>query len=108
MLRAKVHVVLSLLSVLKIVTLMPKNGSALPRALPFKINVPENANTVNLKSASIVVIMLLHKGLTHIQSQVSLGYFLVSVSLKNPGSRHSHSELSGSFKTGFLEVCVSS
>ena len=34
------------------------------------MNVLENANTVNLKSASIVVIMLLHEGLTHIQSQI--------------------------------------
>ena len=29
----------------------------------------ENENTVNLKSASFVVIMLLHEGLTHIHSQ---------------------------------------
>ena len=32
--------------------------------------MPENANTVNLKSASIVVIMLSHEGLTHIHSQI--------------------------------------
>ena len=43
---------------------------SVPLALSFKMNVSENANTVNLKSASIVVIMLLHKGLTHIQSQI--------------------------------------
>ena len=30
----------------------------------------KNETTVNLKSASFVVIMLLHKGLTHIQSQI--------------------------------------
>ena len=44
----------------------------MPLALPFKINVPKTENTVNLKSASFVVIMLLHKGLTHIQSQIKL------------------------------------
>ena len=43
---------------------------SLPIALPVKTNVPENANTVNLKSASIIVIMLLHEGLTHTQSQI--------------------------------------
>ena len=32
--------------------------------------MPENANTVNLKSASIVVIMLLQEGLTPIKSQI--------------------------------------
>ena len=42
----------------------------MPLALPFKINVPKTETTVNLKSASFVVIMLLHKGLTHIQSQI--------------------------------------
>ena len=34
------------------------------------MDMPENANKVNLKSASIAVIMLLHEGLTHIQSQI--------------------------------------
>ena len=34
------------------------------------MDVPENANTVNLKSASIVVIMHLHEGLTLIQLQI--------------------------------------
>ena len=39
-------------------------------ALVLKINVPKTETTVNLKSASFVVIMLLHEGLTHIQSQI--------------------------------------
>ena len=43
---------------------------------PLKISLPENETTVILKSASFVVIMLLHEGLTHIQSQISLGCFL--------------------------------
>ena len=30
---------------------------------------PENRNKVNLKSASFIVIMLLHEGLAHIHSQ---------------------------------------
>ena len=34
------------------------------------MSLPENKTTVNLKSASFVVIMLLHKGLTHIHSQI--------------------------------------
>ena len=42
----------------------------MPLALPFKINVPKTETTVNLKSASFVVIMLLHEGLTHIQSKI--------------------------------------
>ena len=42
----------------------------MPLALPFKINVPKTETTVNLKSASFVVIMLLHESLTHIQSQI--------------------------------------
>ena len=37
---------------------------------------------VHLKSASFVVIMLLHKGLTLIQSQKSLSYILARVSLQ--------------------------
>ena len=41
-----------------------------PLALQFRINVPKNENTVNLKSASFVVIMHLPEGLTHIQSQI--------------------------------------
>ena len=36
----------------------------------FKMSLPENETTVNLKSASLVVIMLLHEGLTHIHSQL--------------------------------------
>ena len=31
---------------------------------PLKISLPENETTVNLKSASFLVIMLLHEGLT--------------------------------------------
>ena len=36
----------------------------------LKISLPENETTENLKSASSDVIMLLHEGLTHIQSQI--------------------------------------
>ena len=36
----------------------------------LKISLPENEPTVHLKSASFIVILLLHKGLTHIQSQI--------------------------------------
>ena len=39
-------------------------------ALPFKINVPKTETIVNLKSASFIAIMLLHEGLTHIQSKI--------------------------------------
>ena len=42
----------------------------MPLALTFKINVPKTETMINLKSASFVVIMLLHEGLTHIQSQI--------------------------------------
>ena len=38
---------------------------------PLKISLPENETMVNLKSASFIVIMHLHEGLTHIQSQVN-------------------------------------
>ena len=34
------------------------------------MSLPENETTVNLKSASFIVIMHLHEGLTHIQSQI--------------------------------------
>ena len=44
----------------------------MPLALLFKINMPKTETTVNFKSASFVTIMLLHKGLTHIQSQIKL------------------------------------
>ena len=44
-------------------------ASGCPRT-PLKICLPENESTVNLKSASLVVIMLLQEGLTHIQSQI--------------------------------------
>ena len=36
-----------------------------------KITLPKNETTVNLKSASFVVIMLLHEGLTHMHSQIN-------------------------------------
>ena len=39
--------------------------------LPLKISLPKNKTTVNLKSASFVLIMLVHEGLTHIQSQIN-------------------------------------
>ena len=45
-------------------------SAIMPLALPLKINVPKNETVVNLKSASFVVIMLSHKGLAHIQSQI--------------------------------------
>lgn len=40
-----------------------------PVALSLKINLPKNEITLNLKSASLVGIMLLHDGLT-IQSRI--------------------------------------
>ena len=58
---------------------------------PLKISLPEKETTVNLKSASFIIIMLLHEGLTHIQSQINhlllfgesftlrLGYFLEGI-----------------------------
>ena len=49
---------------------------------PMKISLPKNETIVNLKSASFFVIMLLHEGLTHIQSQKSLGCILARVSLQ--------------------------
>ena len=66
-LRAKFPVMSSLLSVLKIAILMLAFECP---STPLKMNLPRNETTVNLKSASFVVIMLLHKGLTHIQSQI--------------------------------------
>ena len=35
-----------------------------PVALPLKMSLTQKENTANLKSASFIVIMLLHKGLT--------------------------------------------
>ena len=61
----KFHVVSSFLSVLKIATLMLAYECP---STPLKISLPENETTVNLKSASFVIITLLHKGLTHIHS----------------------------------------
>ena len=37
---------------------------------PLKISLPENETMVNLKSASVIVIMLLREGLTNIHSQI--------------------------------------
>ena len=39
-----------------------------PVVLLLKISLPEDETTLNLKSASFIVIMLLHGGLTHIHS----------------------------------------
>ena len=66
MLPAKFHVVSRLLTVLKI-----DASVKVPVALPLKICLLENEATVNLKSASFIVIMLLYEGLTHIQSQIT-------------------------------------
>ena len=66
-LRAKFHVASSLLSVLKITILMLVYQR--PHT-PLKISLPKNETTVNPESASFLVIMLLHEGLTHIQSQI--------------------------------------
>ena len=72
-LRAKFHTVSNLLSVLKTVIVMLGLGLGLGLA---KVSValpkwvwPENENTANLKSASIVVIMLLHERLTWVHLQ---------------------------------------
>ena len=75
--RAKFHVVLSLLSVLKIAILMLVCQCP---CTPLKISLTKKETTVNLKSATFVVIMLSHEGLTDVQSQ-SLGCYLVRVSL---------------------------
>ena len=51
---------------------------------PLKINLPKNETTVNLKSASFLVNMLLHDGLFHIQSQIKpLLLFGESFTLRN-------------------------
>ena len=65
-LRAKLHVVSSLLSVLKIAMLPLICPSTVYSHLKWVW--PENENTMNLKSASFVVIMLLQEGLTHVHS----------------------------------------
>ena len=41
-------------------------SAKVPVAFPLKISLRENETTVNLKSDSYVVIMLLHEGLTDI------------------------------------------
>ena len=64
-LRAKFHVVSSLLSVLKMAILMTYECPC----TPLKMSLPKNETTVNLKSAYFVVILLVHKGLTCIHSQ---------------------------------------
>ena len=52
---------------------------------PLKISLPKNETMVNLKSATFIIIMLLHKGLTHMHSgtyiHTGLGCFLARVSL---------------------------
>ena len=40
------------------------------RSSSLSVRSPENETTVNLQSASFVAVMLLHGGLTHIQSQI--------------------------------------
>ena len=79
-LRAKFHVVSSPLSVLKIEILML--SLICPAHSHLKWVWPENKNTVNLKSASFVVVMLFHEGLSHIYiHKKSLGRILARVSL---------------------------
>ena len=47
-----------------------------PRS-PLKISLPENETTVNLKCASFVIIMLLHEGLTHTESQIQASFTIL-------------------------------
>ena len=87
---AKFHVVSSLLTVLKIEI---DASVKVPIALPLKMSFLENETTVNLESASFVVIMFLHECLTHIQSQIkprlhfgesfTLRYFFLFFTLKS-------------------------
>ena len=63
--RAKFHVVPSLFSVLSILML----ASECP-CTPFKVSLPKNETTLNLKSASLAIIMHVHESLIHIQSQI--------------------------------------
>ena len=77
-LRAKLHIVSSLLTVLK------KDFDAMvpgPHAVRWRAWGPVSQTMVNLKSASFVVILLLHEGLTHIQSQIKPGLLLPRASL---------------------------
>ena len=77
---SKVNVVSSLLSALKIAILMLL--LICPKHSYWKWVWPDNENSVNLKSASFIAIMLLHKGLTHMHSQKkSLSCILARVSL---------------------------
>ena len=66
-LRTKFHVVSSLLIISKIAILML--ALKCPMHSHWKWVWAENDDTVNLKSASLVVIMLLQEDLTHIHSQ---------------------------------------
>ena len=51
------------------------------------MSLPKNENMLNLKSASFIIIMLLHEGLTHVHShQLSQGYKSISRDLKIPFS----------------------
>ena len=54
-----------------------------PKRSNWKWVWPENKNMINLTSASFVVIMLLHKGLTRIHLQKSLSCILARVSLED-------------------------
>ena len=60
---AKFHVVSSLFSVLKVAIWCYHKSAP---ALHLQWVWPENENTVNLKSAFFVIIMLLHEGLTRL------------------------------------------
>ena len=54
-----------------------------PHALHWRWVWPENKNTVHLKSSSLVVILLLHEGLTQIHSQKQLRlHFCESLTLR--------------------------
>ena len=79
---SKVSSCVEALSVSKIAILYLMLAYECPRT-PLKISLHENKTTVKLKSASFIVIMLLHKGLTHIQSQIKPGCFLVSFNLSS-------------------------
>ena len=65
-LQAKFHVVPNLRSVSKIVISML--AFQYPHT-PLNISLPDNETMENLKSASFLVTMLLHEGLTHATSR---------------------------------------
>ena len=62
-----------------------------PKALPFKMSLTQKENTVNLKRAPFVVIMLLHEGSTHIHSQIKPGlHFGESFTSHITPAKHQH------------------